>query len=66
MKNENSNTGIYDQYLVIPKLIQSRYIFMNTIKPVIDEIMYKNRQKSKTVFLKFLQLEGNFWKFVAK
>ena len=43
MKNENSNTGIYDRFLVVLEFIQPRYIFVNKIKPCIDERIDKNR-----------------------
>ena len=59
MRNENSNTGVYDQFLVVVQLIQPKYIFVNKMKPFIDEITYKTKQKLEKVFLKFLQLEVN-------
>ena len=54
MKNENSNSGIYDQFLVVFTYIKSSYISLNKIKPQVDERIYKNKQKSKRVFLLFL------------
>ena len=45
MKNENSNTGIFDRFLVVLQFIEPRYIFVNKIKPYIYERIYKNSTK---------------------
>ena len=50
MTNENSNTGIYDQF----PFIKPSYISFDKIKPSIDERIDKNRQNSKNLFLLFL------------
>ena len=35
------------------------YIFMNKVKPYIDEKINKKRPKSKKLFLKYVWLEGH-------
>ena len=45
MKNENSNTVIYDQFFAVLKFIESNYVSVNEIKPYIDERINKNRKK---------------------
>ena len=54
MKNENSNSGIYDHSLGVLQFIEPSYISENKKKPLIDEIIHKNQQKSYKLFLIFL------------
>ena len=60
MKNENSNTGIYDRFLVVLEFIQPRYIFVNKLNPVLTKELIKIDKNLKECSLNSCSQKTNF------